>query len=161
MTRQKTAKPGDYVQIPLDDGSFGYGKVLGGEIAFLDLRTSTSEITPERLNESETLFRIWVMEYALKPRSPWIVVGHAELTPEEQESSKFFKKDALNGKLSIYHKGEQYPNRYIEYPATYEECVGLERAAVWNPEHVESRLLDHFRGQKNIWVEQLSLKPSD
>jgi hypothetical protein len=39
-----------------------------------------------------------------------------------------------------------------------EDCVGLERAAVWEPEHIEDRLRDHFNGIKNIWEESLKIK---
>lgn len=159
MARKKTAKPGDFVQIPLEDGTFGYAKLLTYETGFLDLQTKTTEVTQADLEQAKILFRIPVMQYAFKPRSPWSVVGHLALTVDEQRASKFCKKDAINGKLSIYQKGDEYPMGYIEYPATYEDCKDLERAAVWDPHHVESRLLDHFNGRKNVWVEQLSLKP--
>lgn len=46
----------------------------------------------------------------------------------------------------------------VENPATPEECAVLERAAVWDPGHVEDRLRDHFAGQSNKWVESLRLK---
>ncbi|WP_395358305.1 hypothetical protein ACHGLA_01160 [Streptomyces sp. YH02] len=34
-------------------------------------------------------------------------------------------------------------------PAAPEECVGLERAAVWDAHHIERRLLDTFLGLPN------------
>ncbi|WP_276482723.1 hypothetical protein [Paraflavitalea pollutisoli] len=43
-------------------------------------------------------------------------------------------------------------------PATREECIGLERAAVWEGEHVEGRLLDYHKNRENIWVQRLSMK---
>ena len=30
-----------------------------------------------------------------------------------------------------------------------EECVGVERASVWDDHHIEERLLDHFMGRPN------------
>jgi len=36
--------------------------------------------------------------------------------------------------------------------------MGLERAAVWGPSHVEDRLRDHYAGRKNKWVESLRIK---
>lgn len=47
---------------------------------------------------------------------------------------------------------------YKEWPATFEECEGHKRAAVWDPCHIESRLLDHFEGWSNKWVESLALR---
>jgi hypothetical protein len=41
--------------------------------------------------------------------------------------------------------------------ATPQECIGLEREAVWSPEHVEARLEDYCAGRPNIYAE--SLKP--
>jgi hypothetical protein len=41
--------------------------------------------------------------------------------------------------------------------ASYGECTSLERAAVWDTEHIEDRLEDYFNGRENKWVE--SLKP--
>jgi len=41
--------------------------------------------------------------------------------------------------------------------ATPQECIGLEREAVWSPEHVESRLEDYYADRPNIFAE--SLKP--
>ncbi|HEX8537372.1 MAG TPA: hypothetical protein VF664_07890 [Cystobacter sp.] len=38
------------------------------------------------------------------------------------------------------------------------ECVGLERAAVWEQESVEERLLDAFRGRPNEAVEHLKVR---
>lgn len=152
------AKTGDFVQIPLGDGSFGYGKVLvEPEMAFLDIRTYDEEVDQEDLINAPILFRLWIMKYALQENSPWHIIGNADLSDREAVKNKYFKKDKLNGKLSIYHSGDQYPDRFKEWPATYEECVGLERAAVWDPEHVESRLLDHFEGRENKWVRLMSL----
>ena len=59
--------------------------------------------------------------------------------------------------MSIYQEVPELAPLY-ERLAIAEECVGLERAAVWEPEHVEDRLRDHFAGRSNRWVE--SLKPS-
>ena len=56
MTARKRAKTGDYVQIPLDDGTFGYAKVLGTEVAFLGLRTSSPEITLDVLTSRPRCF---------------------------------------------------------------------------------------------------------
>lgn len=43
-------------------------------------------------------------------------------------------------------------------PMNYELCKELEREAVWNPEHVESRLDDYYFGRPNKWVESLKAK---
>lgn len=78
-TRKKSAKMGNFVQIPLKGGSFGYAKVLvEPEIGFLDLRTFTPDVSSEELEAASPLFRLWVMAYALKPKSNWCVAGHQD-----------------------------------------------------------------------------------
>ena len=62
---------------------------------------------------------------------------------------RFFKKDRIAKKLSIYDDDD------IEHPATLEEIEGLECAAVWEPQHVVDRLNDHFEGRPNKWVDSL------
>ena len=69
-------------------------------------------------------------------------------------ADRFFKRDSISGKFSIYEGGG------IETPATYDEVVDLECAAVWDPEHVESRLDDHYAGVENLWVKSLSPEKS-
>ena len=55
-------------------------------------------------------------------------------------------------KFSIYEDGKIRS-------ASKEECLGLERAAVWEPSHVEERIVDYYAGRKNQWLESLKLKP--
>lgn len=161
MPVNKHARRGDYVQIPLGDGSFGYGKLLlEPEVAFFDLRTTVEDFQPNELYSASPLFRLWVMKSAFKPSSKWKVVGKQDLTDDELVQHKYFKVDALSGKLEIYHSGAQYSNGYREWSASFAECQGLERAAVWDPEHIEIRLLDHFEGRPNRYVESLKIKLS-
>ncbi|GGM57342.1 hypothetical protein GCM10011608_47820 [Micromonospora sonchi] len=39
-----------------------------------------------------------------------------------------------------------------------EDCVGLERAAVWDAAHIEERLRDQHAGRPNPHLEHLCLK---
>ncbi|WLW52620.1 hypothetical protein [Streptomyces sp. YU58] len=42
--------------------------------------------------------------------------------------------------------------------ASPDECISLERSAVWSAEHVEARLRDHFAGRPNAFVESMKVK---
>jgi len=91
------------------------------------------------------------MNYAVK-RGRWAVVGHIALDEALMNPPPFFMQDALRkDSFSLYQKGQIRP-------ATKSECVGLERAAVWDPTHVEDRLRDHYAGRKNKWVESLKIR---
>ncbi len=154
------AKPGEVYEIPLSDGSFGYVKCLPfGEYSFLDCQSDKSVEDVEFLQGVDSLFRVWVMNYAFDNKSAWRKIGVLDLTDKEMQASPFFKQDQLSGRLTIYQEATESPKGYEERPATFGECLGLERAAVWKPEHIVDRLVDHFEGRENKWVRSLALKP--
>ena len=147
--RSKAPVVGDVVEVPLD-GERGYARVLRDPLmAFYALR-SAAPLACEDVVKAPVAFTVWVMGSALKS-GRWRVVGNVPLTPDEDVAPWFFKQDAISGKLSLYRAG-------TARPATREECEGLERAAVWSAEHVESRLRDHLARRPNAWVESLRLK---
>ena len=49
--------------------------------------------------------------------------------------------------LADFRKCTIFDSAGRERPATPEECVGLERAEVWEIQHIEDRLLDTFEGR--------------
>jgi hypothetical protein len=92
-----------------------------------------------------------VMNHAITS-GRWSRVANAPLDAALLQPPTFFKQDVMNPNLlSLYRAGE-------ETPASRDECEGLERAAVWEPEHIEDRLRDHYHGRPNKWVESLKLK---
>ena len=139
--------PGDIFEIDLGDGCYGYGRVLKQTCGFYDLRLN-SRPPIESIIASPILFKVWVMDYAIKKKR-WKIIGHASLTKDLLSSPYFFKKDSISGQLSVTLDGSQ------EIPATLDECEKLECAAVWDPEHVEDRLRDYFGGLPNSWYESM------
>lgn len=82
----------------------------------------------------------------------WRKLSKIDLPPELLAPEPKFIQDILDpSKFELYVGGEIRP-------ATRSECEGLERCAVWEPEHVEQRLADHLAGVANISVEQLRIK---
>jgi hypothetical protein len=153
MTRKSKLRRrvGDVVAIPLGSGRFGFGWVLEEPlIAFFDSEGSGSHLDVEQIARRPIAFRIWVMNHAVTS-GRWPVMGHVDVNPESHEPPCFFKQDPLSGRLTITRDGS------TETAASPEQCTGLERAAVWEPDHVEDRLRDHFAGVPNRWVE--SMKP--
>jgi len=134
--KEVTPKPGDIVEIPLPSGGHAYGRVLSDPLmAFYALR-SDEGLPAETVLALPVAFRSWVMHSAIGS-GRWPVVARAPLEPTELESPRFFKQESISKRLSLYRRGE-------ERPATYEECLPLERAAAWSAEHVEARLEDHL-----------------
>lgn len=141
---------GDIVKIQLVDGDVCFGRVLEEPlVAFYDLKINHIPLY-EEVAERPILFKIWVMNHSIT-NGAWEVIGHCELEDDLKEPVRFFKQDPISKEICIYLNTE-------EISSTREQCEGLDRAAVWNPEHVEDRLWDHYLGVPNKWVESLKLK---
>jgi len=142
---------GDIVKIDLEDGFHAYARVLEEAMfAFYDCRTK-EDLGIEQVAAAPVLFQIAVMDHAVK-RGRWPVVGHLPLDSKLAAPPPRFIQDVNRpDSFSIYQHG-------IIHPATKEECRGLERAAVWDPTHVEDRLRDHYAGRKNKWFESMRIK---
>jgi len=137
-TKSQRWKTGAILQI----NAHGYpclGQMLDEpEIAFFD------PASPDRL-----LFRLWVHKSAYTS-GRWQKVGEEPIPKELAVQVPRFKKDPITGELSIYINGE-------ETPAELKQCVNLECAAVWEPEHIEDRLRDHIENRENVWVNSMAL----
>lgn len=140
--------PGTFVRIPLADGSFGYGRVLSDPyIAFYNYRTTEAS---EDLDVIESKPVLFTQAVRLFDYNRWANLGKRELSGEVAKPVVRFTQD-----LGDYRKCVIFDSLGMERQATPEECVGLERAAVWDPHHIERRLLDTFEGRPNedeIWA---------
>lgn len=150
--------PGQIVEISLGQGKKAYGRVLSVPLfAFYDKLFDASE-HPDK-NEIVGLpvaFKINVMNSAVT-HGHWPIVGRMNLTSDLQEVPKFCKQDLSTGDLYIYQEIPELASNNYERRATTNECEGLETAAVWEADHVEDRLRDHFAGRPNKWVAQLKV----
>jgi hypothetical protein len=50
------------------------------------------------------------------------------------------------------------PAAHRTFTASPDECIGLEREAVWDDVHIESRIIDAYAGRPNIWAESLKVR---
>ncbi len=151
--KKQRRKVGDIISIPLTDGHFAFGIVLDSPLfGFFDYEPSVQEAAPIDLIVSRPLlFRIDVQRYAIV-NGIWKVIGHITPPASFLEPPTFFIQDEYTGALFTTMDGG------TKIPATYEECEQLECCAAWDPEHVVSRLEDHFAGRPNKWVELLRPK---
>jgi hypothetical protein len=146
----KKFTPGAFVRIPLDDGSFGYGRLLEFPYtAFYDLRTDISTADIDAIAERPVLFTLAVHKSAL---DGWEIIGSKPLEePLRQPVVQFMQDTADPSHCTIVDSAGN------ERPASPEDCVGLERVAVWEAKHIRDRLLDTLMHRPNKWTE--SLKP--
>ncbi|MBK8909903.1 MAG: immunity 26/phosphotriesterase HocA family protein [Chlorobi bacterium] len=149
MKRQRITL-GSIIKIDLGDGYHSYGRILrNAGYGFYDIRTKEEISDMEEIVDKAILFIVAVYDDAIT-RGHWLKVGKMPLEPSLEVMPNKFIQDGLHpDQFSLYD-----PNTGAIYPSTREACRGLERAAVWEPEHVEERLRDHFAGRKNRLVEK-------
>lgn len=150
-TKRQRWTYGAVVTIPLGDADHSYAQMLeDGEYAFFDSRTR-EELPVEAVVTRPVLFRLWVMQYA-HSKGRWQKVGKARVSPVLKKPVLRYNQDPIRPQdIRLTYDGCTGPL------ASVADCEGLECAAVWDPEHVEDRLRDHYAGVPNIWA--LSLRP--
>jgi hypothetical protein len=74
----------------------------------------------------------------------WANIGKRELEGEVANPVVRFMQE-----LADFRKCTIFDSAGMEKEVGPEECIGFERAAVWDPPHIERRLLDTFMGRPN------------
>lgn len=95
----------------------------------------------------DELFACWVHRSAFSYPS-WKRVRTSLPAPMEYPPT-FIKPDVLARRVHLYR------NSAVVGPATVSDIDSLEPAAVWEPEHLDSRLSDALSGKPNIWMEDM------
>jgi hypothetical protein len=118
------------VQLELPDGTYAYGRVLrDAGVAFYRQRT-TEPLQPP-IGSRDFEFTVGVYEDVIRSAE---VVGHDPSAGEAEDwPPPSFVQDPIEGRVQIYERGQLRD-------ATPDECVGLERAAVWDRHHLIERL---------------------
>jgi hypothetical protein len=144
-------EPGAYLRLALPDGSYGYGRLLQSPFAaFYRRRSSRPGTDTAPLDAEPVLFKVAIRRSAL---DRWDIIGAAPLDEELQRPIVQFKQDV----------GHPLECRIIDSAghdraAAPDECVGLERAVVWDGRHVEQRVLDAILGRANAIEELLRVQ---
>ncbi|MCY1082700.1 Imm26 family immunity protein [Archangium lansingense] len=150
MRRQKHTT-GTFIRIALSDGSFGYARLLESPYAaFYNYRTTSPDADLDRIAASPILFRIAVRHLAL---DAWEGIGRRTLEEQLTQPVVQFMQD-----LGDFRRCTIFDTAGHERAAEPQECVGLERAAVWERDSVEERLLDTFLGRPNADEEHLKVR---
>jgi len=149
-TRQRRTV-GAILEVPFDERWHTYAQTLkDADFAFFDCKTD-QQMAVEDIILRPVLFREAVH------KSAWTTgrckrIGKAPLSPELELPVPKFIQDALRpDQFEIYVSGRIRP-------ATRKECEGLQRCSVWEPNHIEDRLRDHYAGIPNKWVESLRIR---
>ena len=144
-------EPGAFLRIPLADGTFAYGRHLEAPYtAFYHYRAPDPSTDLDTIESKPVLFRLAVRTLTMKG---WERIGSRELRGELAEPVVAFHQE-----IGDFRKCIIFDTIGNERAATPEECVGLERDAVWEARHIEQRLLDTFEGRPNETEQRLRVR---
>lgn len=150
MARNGT--PGDIVRIDFDEQRHTYGQLLTDPyVAVYDLATDQDETDMAKVVTRPILFIVAVHDRAIGRAFP--VVGRAPAGSAPPPVPEYFMQDMFNPRNCKIIDVEGNMRE-----VTPQECVGLERAAVWEAEHVAERIRDHYAGRPNPHLESMKLR---
>jgi Immunity protein 26 len=142
--------PGAFIRIPLADRSYGYGRLLEFPYAaFYDLRTIDQISDLDEISAKPIIFILAVHKSIIET---WEIIGQRPLEESMGQSfERFMQSPSDRSDCKIVDRAGN------ERPASPADCVGLERVAVWEPNHIEDRLLDTFMNRPNKWAESMKV----
>jgi hypothetical protein len=150
-TAKAAFEPGAILRVDLDDQWHTYARILARSpmIAFYDCRVDASVEDLKAIVQRPVLFVLAVGGRA--HTGQWPKIGHVPLDAAPIPIPNQFMQDIGTGQCEIVD--EDFNTR----PAAPEECIGLERVAVWAPEHVTERLRDHYAGRPNAHLAHMKV----
>jgi hypothetical protein len=147
--------PGAVLRVDLDSQWHTYARILARipMIAFYDCCVSAPVEDCLAIVMRPVLFVLAVGRGASKGH--WPKIGDVPLETAPILIPDQFMQDIITGACEIVD--EVFNSR----PARPEECIALERAAVWDPAHVEERLRDHYAGRPNAHLAYMKVRLSE
>jgi hypothetical protein len=149
MTSQRWSV-GSIVAIEIEKDRFCYGLLLEQPHIAIFEGVYGPGFTPsdESLADAKVLFIICIYRYVIS-KSIWKKVGQAPTLAKRIEIPPFYVYDRSSNRYWISFKDGK------RIPATREECIRLEREAVWESDAVEDRIRDTIAGRPNKWLEAM------
>ena len=144
---------GAIIKIPLTLSKHSYGQLLDkNSVAIFNINTD-KDYALENILNTESLFIVAVYNRVITS-GRWPKTFKADLRKEFRILPLKFIQDPVDtDNYELYD-----PNTGEIRKSDKKSCLGLECSAVWEADHVESRIIDHFAGRQNIWLQQLRLK---
>ena len=133
---------GTFLLVPLEDGTFGYGRILPKpDMAFYNHRTTEASHDLDDIERQPVLFK---QSVRLFDDDGWLALGARPLEGDVARPVVRFRQD-----IADYTRCYLYDTAGMKRMVTPQECVGIERAAVWDAPNIAERLLDTFMGRPN------------
>lgn len=148
MSKRQRITVGSIVEIYIEKEYYTYAQILGkAGYAFFDYKSKDKLNDYSILLDMPILFITSVYNDVIT-KGHWLKVGNLEIRKDLQEQPLQFIQDAINlDKFEFYD-----PNTGETTPATKEQIKGLERASVWEANHIEDRIRDYYNGVTCVWL---------
>jgi hypothetical protein len=149
--------PGSIFKIELPCKKIAYGRILEkANYAFYNYFTDNVEKDVSRIANSDVLFIVAVVKGAITS-GRWEKIAKDDIPTALQVLPMKFIQNIKNPEIiELYDTNTGKISR-----SSYEECLGLDAASVWEAEHVEERLCDYLAGRPNESAESLKLQKPD
>lgn len=137
------------MEINIEGQYYVYAQILskGLGYAFFDFKSKEKLRDFNILLNSKVLFIVMVYNDIIT-KGVWLKVGKLPIRDDLLVQPMKFIQDNLNPNNFEHYN----PNTGKITKATKEECVGLERASVWDANHVEDRIRDYYLGVPCTWL---------
>lgn len=148
MSKKQRITVGSILEIYIEKEYYTYAQILGkAGYAFFDYKTSDKLNDYSILLDKPILFITSVYNDVIT-QGHWLKVGNLEIRKDLQEQPMQFIQDAIHPDRFEFYD----PNTGESRPATKEQIKGLERASVWEANHIEDRIRDYYNGVPCVWL---------
>lgn len=150
MIKKQRITIGAILEINIENNYYVYAQILGNaNYAFFDYRTTSQLKDFTVLFDKPVLFIASVYNDIIT-QGHWLKVGNLELRNDFKVLPMKFIQDALNpDSFELYD-----PNTGESKPSTKEQIKGLERAAVWEANHIVDRIRDYYNEVPCVWLQE-------
>ena len=141
MARGKKLKLGDIYEIELPNGKKAYARLFKENTLaiYRGIYSDYSEVPQE-----ETYFRCVSVYKKILTDGMWKIVGNRPFGNDNHAwAPPKVVVDAITGKGRLYYKGEIKA-------CSFEECKGLEVAAVWDRNHIIDMIMGETKWDESI-----------
>jgi hypothetical protein len=148
MSKKQRITVGSILEIYIEKEYYTYAQILGkAGYAFFDYKTKDKLKDYSILLDKPILFITSVYNDVIT-QGHWLKVGTLEIREDLQEQPIQFIQDAIHSDMFEFYD----PNTGESKPATKEQIKGLERASVWEANHIEDRIRDYYNGVPCVWL---------
>lgn len=148
MIKKQRITSGSIIEINIENSYYTYAQILSkAGYAFFDFKTLEPLKDFSILLDKPVLFITSVYDDVIT-QGHWLKVGNLEIREELKEQPLQFIQDAQHPDRFEFYD----PNTGESSPATKNQIKGLERASVWEANHIEDRIRDYYNGVPCIWL---------